>query len=87
MFLSLIGAPAELTDTAKTAYYALKNHGRYTNIVTEERLIINIADMTVDSKGNVVSCAERLDDIRSRYGKDSEQYLKACDICRQIGLK
>ena len=49
--------------------------------------ILNIADMTIDSKGNKVTVSQRLDDIKNRYGEDSDQYLTAYDIACQIGLQ
>ena len=65
---------------------AVKEHGRYTEKVTEEYVILNMADMLTDPKGNEVSVMQRLDDIKERYGEYSDQYLTACDICFRIGL-
>lgn len=64
----------------------VKEHGRYTEKVTEEYVILNMADMLTDPKGNKVSVMQRLDDIKERYGEYSDQYLTACDICFRIGL-
>ncbi len=68
------------------SYRAIKNHGSYTEHKSIEWKILNMADMLVDSKGNFVTAIERLDDIKTRYGRYSDQYLTACDICHQIGL-
>lgn len=65
---------------------AILSHGLYTDEITEEWIILNQADMQVDSKGNEVSVSERLNDIKNRYGKRSDEYHTACDICDQIGL-
>ena len=65
---------------------AVKEHGRYTEKATEEYIILNMADMLTDPKGNKVSVMQRLDDIKERYGEYSDQYLTACDICFRIGL-
>ena len=65
---------------------AVRMHGRYTEEKSPEWEILNMADMTVDSKGNEVSVVERLEDIRIRYGEYSDEYLTACDICFQTGL-
>ena len=48
--------------------------------------ILNIADMTIDSKGNKVDVMQRLEDIKLRYGEYSNQYLTACDVAVQVGL-
>ena len=42
--------------------------------------------MTIDSKGNKVDVMKRLEDIKDRYGENSNQYLTACDIAYIIGL-
>ena len=62
------------------------NNGRYTEEKTEGYVILNMADMLVDSKGNEVFVSKRLDDIKDRYGEYSDQYLTACDVCFRIGL-
>ena len=57
---------------------AIRHHGNCNNInCTVFDLILNEADMSVDSKGNNVSMQERLKDIGRRYGTDSRQYLNA----------
>lgn len=65
---------------------AIKEHGRYSSALTEEYVILNMADMQVDSNGNYVTVSERLQDIKDRYGEYSNQYLTACDVCFSIGL-
>ena len=65
---------------------AVKNHGRESYRKTLEYTILNTADMTTDSKGRDVTPAERLRDIKERYGEESIQYITARDICRKIGL-
>ena len=77
---------AKMPISARQSYDAIKKHGKYTEDKTDEWKILNIADMTIDSKGNDVDVMDRLDDIKSRYGEHSDQYLTACDICIQIGL-
>ena len=42
--------------------------------------------MTIDSKGNKVAVTQRLQDIKERYGEQSNQYLTACDVAYTIGL-
>lgn len=74
------------SDLIKPLYKAIKEHGKYPTEITDEYIILNMADMQVDSKGNEVTVFERLEDIKNRYGEDSNQYLTACDICYCIGL-
>lgn len=78
--VSLIGQPQE------NFLSAIKTHGRGTSHLTDEYIILNMADMQIDSKGNEINVDERLDDIKQRYGRYSNQYLKACAICLRIGL-
>lgn len=66
--------------------HAIKKHGQYTDLKTVEWKILNIADMTIDSRGNKVDVMKRLDDIKDRYGENSNQYLTACDIAYIVGL-
>ena len=76
----------KLDTTGLKSIEAIKNHGKYIAMQTAEWRILNMADMTVDSKGKDVDVLERLKDIKSRYGEWSNQYLTSCDICYQIGL-
>ncbi len=48
--------------------------------------ILTMADLHVDSEGKEVTPKERLIDIETRYGKDSERYKEAYLICTQLGL-
>ena len=65
---------------------AIRLHGELVENETIEWLILNKADMTVDSKGNVVTAEERLKDIADRYGQNSDVYDKAYTLCKKIGL-
>lgn len=66
--------------------HAIRKHGRFTNTKSTEWLILNQADMTVDSKGNVVTVEERLEDIAKRYGANSDVYDNARSIAVLVGL-
>ena len=46
--------------------------------------ILNQADMQIDKYGNDVGYDKRLEDIKSRYGEDSEVYNKCCKIVDKI---
>lgn len=48
--------------------------------------ILNEADMTVDSKGNVVSVEERLQDIVSRYSENAVEYLRPLALAKKLHL-
>lgn len=65
--------------------HAIRKHGQYSDLKTTEWKILNIADITIDSKGNKVDVVKRLKDIKDRYGEFSNQYLTACDIAVQVG--
>lgn len=42
--------------------------------------ILNMADMQIDKYGNDVGYKKRLEDIKTRYGKDSIQYINAKSV-------
>lgn len=59
----------------------IKNHGNLEAVGSSLELdILNIADFTVDSLGNKVTTEARLEDIKRRYGVQSENYKEACRI-------
>lgn len=49
--------------------------------------LLNAADMQVNGKGERVSYSERLEDIASRYGDDSSQYLLAQKMVKFLEAK
>jgi len=49
--------------------------------------LLNSADMQVNGKGQLVSYTERLEDIESRYGNDSPQYLLAQKMVKYLEAK
>lgn len=62
-------------------------HGKIdSSYESEELRMLNIADMSVDSKGNRVGAKKRLEDIGDRYGLESKQYLEAVQLANRIGL-
>ena len=55
----------------KEIYY----HGKITNKYNSKYLtILNMADMQIDKYGNDVGYVKRLEDIKVRYGENSEVY-------------
>lgn len=67
---------------------SIKNHGKPNRIDTYdlESVILNKADMTVDSNGDVVGVEDRLLDIKNRYGIKSRQYKNSVEVAKKIGL-
>jgi len=52
--------------------------------LTDELMLLNMADMRVNSLGEIVSIEKRLSDIESRYGEESDQYKDAAKIAEMI---
>lgn len=46
--------------------------------------ILNQADMQIDKYDNDVGYDKRLEDIKNRYGKDSDVYNKCCKLVDKI---
>jgi len=46
--------------------------------------ILNTADMMIDKYGNDVGFDKRLEDIKSRYGEDSIQYVNCFKIVNEL---
>ena len=68
----------------KEVYY----HGELTNEYNSLYLdILNMADMQVDKYGNDVGYDNRLKDIESRYGKDSDIYNKCYELIEYLKTK
>lgn len=56
---------------------AIGNHGRIFDDLSVFDLVLNYADLSVNSEGTKVNHLDRLSDIKQRYGADSRQYLNA----------
>lgn len=50
------------------------DHGTVQGLSTPLGVLLNTADMAVDSHGNIVGFTKRLSDVAARYGVDSHQY-------------
>lgn len=74
----------------KEATYVLLSKVRFFRCVRANRfkewLILNEADMTVDSKGNSVTVEARLADISARFGVQSDEFKKAQELCKRLKL-
>ena len=68
----------------KEVYY----HGEITNEYSSLYLdILNMADMQIDKYGNDVGYDNRLKDIESRYGLDSDVYKKCYELIEYLKSK
>lgn len=64
---------------------AVSTHGKPQDFSgTVYQAILNEADLTVNHKGENVTMNERCDDIKSRYGAQSHQYLNAIKMANYI---
>lgn len=60
-------------------------HGRpNATYKSDELLILNIADNITDSYGKTVTVTQRLENIKQRYGDDSQQFLDAQTLVKEI---
>lgn len=80
-----IGVSNNDKSSAK-ALHCVRTHGHVVKTASPEWVILNTADMTVNSKGEHVSIYERLEDIKERYGEDSSQYVSSCEVAEKCGL-
>lgn len=65
----------------KEVYYHGEKQNEYDSIYLK---ILNSADMQIDKFGNDVGFEKRLEDIKSRYGEDSEVYKKCIELIDSI---
>lgn len=76
-----------ISSYVKNGIYAVRNHGNanldYTGLDLD---LLNIADLTVDNKGNKCTVEERLEYIKNKYGENSEQYTGACKLAYDLKL-
>ena len=68
------------------AVQAIKHHGRVKAGRSIIQDILNQADLTTNSRGEYVTVEERLEDIRERYGSDSDAYQNTTMLAKEIGL-
>ena len=65
---------------------AIRYHGKKAPHETEAWRILNIADLTTNSRGEAVDPYSRLEEISKHYGDASRQYKTAVDLCYSLGL-
>lgn len=85
LLMRRIGVSATNMNSSK-ALHCVRTHGHVTNTISTEWVILNTADLTVNSKGEHVSVYKRLEDIKARYGEDSTQYISSCEVAKKCGL-
>ena len=77
-----------LKDTGFKFYNEVYYHGQvdidYSSIYLD---ILNMADMQIDKYGNDVGYDKRLEDIKSRYGEESNVYIKCRKLVDKVGEK
>ena len=77
-----------LKDAFGVEIESIKTHGNPDNAGNSlESRILNIADLTTNSKGEDVSISERLNDIKNTYGEESRQYNNAKKLADKLHLK
>lgn len=65
--------------------FAISTHGNPQKFLgTTYQVILNEADLTIDHIGNTVTQEERCENIKERYGEDSEQYLNVLKMAAKI---
>ena len=62
----------------------IATHGSLEGLSTPLGILLNAADMSVNSKGEEVGFEARLDDVAARYGKDSIQYHECSTVIGAI---
>ena len=75
-----------IQETLGVELLEIQEHGNPDAEQTLFLSILNEADMTVDSKGNVVSVEDRLIDIKNRYSEDAIEYLKPLQLAKKLNL-
>lgn len=68
----------------KEVYYHGKPDVLYKSLYLD---ILNMADMQIDKYGNDVGYEKRLEDIKNRYGEESEPYLCCKKLVKSFNLK
>lgn len=68
----------------KEVYYHGKPDVPYKSLYLD---ILNMADMQIDKYGNDVGYEKRLEDIKNRYGEESEPYLCCKKLVKSFNLK
>lgn len=62
-------------------YYHGQTECKYNSLYLD---ILNMADMQIDKQGNDVGYDKRLEDIKSRYGEDSQVYIQCDKLIQEL---
>ena len=78
----------DICHTSTEELEAIECHGKPINDNTyiDEFRILNLADLTIDSKGNEVKVEERLIDIKDRYGEESKEYKNVKELAEILKI-
>lgn len=68
------------------SFLAVKYHGLPDAPQFVELKILNEADLSVDSRGNIVGPEKRLLDVKDRYTEDSKEYKNALSLAEKLNL-
>ena len=68
----------------KEVYYHGVPNSEYKSLYLD---ILNYADMSIDKHGNDVGFDKRLENIKSRYGENSIQYINCVKIVNELRSK
>ena len=69
-------------------YEEVYHHGDpHCEYKSKELDLLNLADLSINSKGEFVGISDRLEDIKTRYGAESKNYLNAVLCAEQISLR
>lgn len=77
-------AASSCGDRGYAHWREVRDHGAPEGLVTPMGVLLNIADMSVDSQGDEVGFRRRLDDVAGRYGKDSDQWRECARMVRLL---
>ena len=63
----------------------IKYHGIVQSDYSSYELdLLNAADLSIDSEGNEVGYIKRIEDIKTRYGEKSTQYIDAVLLSKEL---
>jgi hypothetical protein len=63
---------------------AIAHHGTIAGLDDTMGVLLNIADMSVSSTGEIIGMEARLEDIADKYGEDSIQYHECSELIHAI---
>lgn len=83
--LQLLGMRNSTKDASKVLH-AIRTHGSAKHTMTSESMILNTADLMINSQGVDVGVNKRLSDILARYGEESNEYNNSVLMAKKLKL-